>query len=244
MILRLSNPAARIALLFVAVALAAVLAYSSVRSALAENAIRLGTRAGYERSVKVDADNPVIWYLLGRYWQYNLEEIDNLRAIEAYRTALSLDPRSADSWLDLASAYEVQNDTAAASDAYQQAKRVYPLSAEVSWRYGNFLLRTGNLRQAFAEVRRSLSVEPIRAAEAFSRFWRASPNIETILDEALPPTGPVYLYAIGELIADAQVVPALTARCYLRAVQKTLAVSGRRPYRFPKFLQSMILLAP
>src|SRR5262249_13111705 len=122
MILRLSNPAARIALSFVAVALAAVLAYSSVRNALAENAIRLGTRAGYERSVKLEADNPVNWYLLGRYWQYNLEEIDNLRAIEAYRTALSLDPRSADSWLDLASAYEVQNDTSAASDAYQQAK--------------------------------------------------------------------------------------------------------------------------
>ena len=49
---------------------------------------------------------PRHWFLLGRYWQYNLEDPDAQRALNAYRTSLSLDPRGASVWLDLATAYE------------------------------------------------------------------------------------------------------------------------------------------
>src|SRR6476660_6677949 len=108
MILRLSNPAARIALLFVALALAAALGYSSIRNALADHAAGLGTRDGNERAVKLEPSNPLNWFLLGRYWQYNLEEPDSARAIQAYRTAVSLDPRSTSAWLELATVYELE----------------------------------------------------------------------------------------------------------------------------------------
>src|SRR5262249_37234933 len=101
-------------------------------------------------------------------------------------------------------------DADAARDAFLQARRAYPMSAEVSWRYGNFLLRVGELGQAFAEIRHAVSVDPKRAAEAFSRCWRVDPDIQAILDKALPPSGPVYLDAIRELIADAQISPAIT----------------------------------
>src|SRR5256885_6575382 len=50
-------------------------------------------------------------YLLGRYWQYTMDEADAQRAICSYRAALSLDPRDADTWTDLATAYESQGDT-------------------------------------------------------------------------------------------------------------------------------------
>src|SRR6478752_2050733 len=116
MILRLSNPAARVALLFVALALAAALGYSSIRNAVAAHAAGLGTREAHERSVKLEPGNPLNWFLLGRYWQYNLEEPDSARAIQAYRTAVSLDPRSANTWLDLATVYELESDIPAARD--------------------------------------------------------------------------------------------------------------------------------
>src|SRR6478752_4236833 len=134
MILRLSNPAARVALLFVALALAAALGYSSIRNAVAAHAAGLGTLEAHERSVKLEPGNPLNWFLLGRYWQYNLEEPDSVRAIQAYRTAVFLDPRSTSAWLELATVYELENEMAGARDAFLEAKRVYPLSAEVSWR--------------------------------------------------------------------------------------------------------------
>src|SRR5271168_3085 len=191
MILHPSSTAARLALVFVAFALATALAYSSVRNAVAVHDSNLATRAGQERATQLEPGNPLNWFLLGRYWQYNLEEPDNPRAIKAYLTSLSLDPRSANTWLDLATAYELEGDLPAARNAFLQAKRVYPLSAEVSWRYGNFLLRQGELPTAFAEIRHAVSVDPKRAAEAFSRCWRVDPDIQAILDNVLPPDGAV-----------------------------------------------------
>jgi Tfp pilus assembly protein PilF len=219
MVLRLSSSIARATLLFVAAVLAGALGYSSTRNAFAAHYVGMETRAGQERAVQLEPGNPEAWFLLGRYWQYNIEEPDAKRAIAAYRTALSLDPHSATTWLDLAAAYESEGDAAAARDAFQQAKRVYPISAEVAWRYGNFLLRQNEIPAAFAEIRHSVSVDPKRAAEAVSRSWRLDPDINSIIENVLPPTAPVYLDAIRELDADAAMDPALAVWDKLQTLQ-------------------------
>jgi tetratricopeptide (TPR) repeat protein len=219
MVLRLSSSIARATLVFVAAVLAVALTYSSIRNAVAAHYAGFETRQGHERSVQLEPGNPETWFLLGRYWQYNLAEPDGQRAIRAYRTSLSLDPRSANTWLDLASAYESEGDAIAARDAFQQAKRVYPLSAEVAWRYGNFLLRQNEFPAAFAEIRHSVAVDPKRAAEAVSRCWRLDPDINSIIENVLPPAAQAYLDAIRELDADAALDPALTVWDKLRALQ-------------------------
>ena len=219
MVLRLSSSIARATLLFVAAVLAAALGYSSTRNALAAHFAGMETRQGQERAVQLEPGNPEAWFLLGRYWQYNLEEPDANRAVAAYRNALSLDPHSATTWLDLAASYESEGNAAAARDAFQQAKRVYPISAEVAWRYGNFLLRQNEIPAAFAEIRHSVEVDPKRAAEAVSRSWRLDPDINSIIENVLPPTAPIYLDAIRELDADAAMDPALVVWDRLRALQ-------------------------
>jgi Flp pilus assembly protein TadD len=230
MVLRLSSGVARIALIAAAFFLAVALGYSSIRNAIAVRDADLGTRAGQERSTQLEPGNPQNWYLLGRYWQYNLDEPDNQRAISAYRTSLSLDPRNANTWLELATVYELDGDIASARDAYMQAKRVYPLSAEVSWRYGNFLLRQDELPTAFAEIRHAVSVDPKRAAEAFSRCWRVDPDIQSILDDALPANGQVYLAAIRGLVDDGQPTPALAVWDRLVALHPRLQLSDIRSF--------------
>jgi tetratricopeptide (TPR) repeat protein len=219
MVLRLSSSIARATLLFVAAVLAAALGYSSTRNALAAHFAGMETRQGQERATQLEPGNPEAWFLLGRYWQYNIEEPDANRAVAAYRNALSLDPHSATTWLDLAAAYESEGNAAAARDAFQQAKRVYPISAEVAWRYGNFLLRQNEIPAAFAEIRHSIQVDPKRAAEAVSRSYRLDPDINSIIENVLPPAAPIYLDAIRELDADAAMDPALTVWDRLRALQ-------------------------
>src|SRR5467141_3585834 len=99
MLLRLPNVPARLAVALLALALAATLAYSSIRNARAAHQASLGTRQGYEAAARLEPDNAENWYLLGRYWQYTLDEPDPRRAVQNYRHSLSLNPRSANAWL-------------------------------------------------------------------------------------------------------------------------------------------------
>jgi tetratricopeptide (TPR) repeat protein len=202
MILRLSSNAQRGVLVAASFMATLFLSYFSIRNAFAAHYADLQTAAGYERAVNLEPADSQNWYLLGRYWQYNLEDPDAARAIRSYLSALSLNPVSWETWLDLATAYESEANLVAARDAFLHAKKVYPLSAEVSWRYGNFQLRQGELDPAFREMRLAVQADPKRAAEAFSRALRASSSIETTLDRVLPPIPVAYLDVIWDQTTD------------------------------------------
>ena len=230
MLLRLSNPAARLAVLVLSIVLAATLSFLSIRNARAVNQAGLGARSGYEAAVRLEPTNAENWYLLGRYWQYTLDEPDPNHAISNFRRSLALNPRSADTWLDLGTVYESQGDLPSARDAYLQARKVYPASAAVAWRYGNFLLRQGDVTQAFAEIRRAAYADPKRSAEAFSRCWRVDPDINLILDNVLPPSPQGYLDVIRELGANDQLAAALTVWHRLVSIHPTLTLSDAIPF--------------
>src|SRR5258707_7094067 len=230
MLLRLPNVAARLATVCFAAILGATLAYLSIRNARADYYANLATRAGYESAARLEPENSANWYLLGRYWQYTLDEPDARRAILNYRHALSLNPHSATTWLDLAAAYEFEGDLQNARAAFLQAKLAYPLSADVSWRYGNFLLRQDQVPQAFAEIRRAAYSDPKRSAEAFSRCWRVAPDINSILSDVLPPDRDGYLAVIRELGVGDQFAAALTVWQRLVSIHPVLKLSDAIPF--------------
>lgn len=199
-----ATTAGRGAFVGVALAVTVYLAYFSVRTARATYYTERQTLSGYERATQTEPENPRNWYLLGRYLQYSFEDANPQRAIASYRKALELDPGSTPAWLDLAATYESEGEEAAARNAFLAAKKSYPISAEVSWRYGNFLLRQGELDAAFAEIRKSVAADPNRAAEAFSRCLRVEPNADVILDRVLPVDRDIYVTVMQDLTGDMQ----------------------------------------
>jgi len=199
-----SNARQRGILVAVSLLVAILLSYFSVRNALASHFADSQTPEGLERATKLEPGDARNWYLLGRYWQYNLENPDTSKAIHAYLASLAIDPASADTWLDLAMAYENEDNIPAARDAFLHARKAYPLSAEGAWRYGNFLLRQGELHTAFTEMRHSVEADPNRGAEAFSRSLRADPDVDEVLNDVLPPTSRVYLDVIRDQINDSK----------------------------------------
>jgi tetratricopeptide (TPR) repeat protein len=225
MVLRLSSSVERGILVVAAFALAISLSYFSIRNARAFHFAGLETIEGIEHATRLEPDDARNWYLLGRYWLYNLEDPDFLRAIRAFLSALALNPRSADTWVDLATAYELEGNFASARDAFQRAKGAYPLSPEVSWRYGNFLLRQRELEPAFAEMRQAVEADPKRGAEAFSRALRVEPELDKILDRILPPIGDVYVDVIWDQITDGQTDIAL------KVWDRLVAIHPRLPLR-------------
>jgi TPR repeat protein len=106
MLLRLPNPAARLAVLLLSITLAAIPSFFSIRNVRAAHEDGLGTRTGFEAAARLEPSNPENWYLLARYWQYTLDEPDPSRAIANFRRALSLNPRFTDAWLDLGTIYD------------------------------------------------------------------------------------------------------------------------------------------
>jgi tetratricopeptide (TPR) repeat protein len=188
---------------------AVALSFFGIRAALAAHYVGLNTRTGFETAVRLEPNDPRMWYFLGRYWQLDPVEADTGRAIRAYTTSLGLNPLSADTWLDLASAYETEGKIDAARKAFREAKRLYPVSAEVLWGYGNFLLRQNELESAFAEFHRAVEENPQLGVEAV-RIWRhLEPDFDQILYRVLPPKTEAYLGVLWELTEEADSTDAL-----------------------------------
>jgi tetratricopeptide (TPR) repeat protein len=189
----LANPHLRLLVVISVCTLAIFLGYFGVRNAIATYYLNLDSRAGYERAVALEPANARNWFLLGRSYLYDFEQPEPALAVRSLRKAVALDPYSAEALLDLAAAYDEQGDSAEARRAFLAAQRVYPLSADVDWSYGNFLLRQGEQDAAFSEIRKAVELEPKRAAEAFSRALRVQPDANVLLDKAVPASPAVYL---------------------------------------------------
>ena len=223
MTVSLSSAAARGALVGIALVIAAYLSYFSVRTARATYYTDTETLHGFERATQIEPDNARNWYLLGRYLQYSFEDANPQRAISSYIKSLEIDPRATSTWLELAAAYESEGNDVAARNAFVNAQKTYPLSAEASWRYGNFLLRQGELEPAFAEIRRSIEADPGRAAEAVSRCLRVEPDANVILDRVLPPKSEIYMAVMAALAQDRQIDNALKVWTRIVAMHPKIA---------------------
>jgi tetratricopeptide (TPR) repeat protein len=225
----LASPSARWAILAASLLSGVPLIYFGFRNARAEHFAGLQTLAGLNRAVQIEPANPLHWYLLGRYWHYNFDEPNLPRAISYYQHALALDPHAARIWLDLAGAYEQENRFDEAGRAYSEARKAYPISPEVSWRYGNFLLRQGETSLAFAEIRNAVAGDPKLASAAVSRCWRSSHDVEAILSQALPPSRETYLEALRFFVGEREAPAALATWQRLAGVVPALPAAAALP---------------
>ena len=153
---------------------------------------------------------PITGIAFGHFQQFNMEQPDSALAEFYFRRATKLNPLSTDAWLDLGTNYELDGKTKPAREAFLRAKLSYPSSAEVSWRYGNFLLRAGDLPTAYAELQLAVRLDPHRAATAFSRCYRANPDVDVILKQVLPEEPGVYVDVLAEAIRSKQLAVAQT----------------------------------
>jgi Tetratricopeptide repeat len=210
MILRLSDSLSRGLLVAAALLVGLWLSFFSIRAAIARHYADGDTAAQLQMAVRLEPSNADYLYNLGRFQQYNLERPDAALAQQTYRSVIALNPVATDAWLDLGTAYELDGNSEAARQAYLQAQRSYPTSADVSWRYGNFLLRQGERADAYAELRRAIAADPQRAAVAYSRAYRSNPDIDELLAQLFPADQTVYINVISEALGAQQLAVAKT----------------------------------
>jgi tetratricopeptide (TPR) repeat protein len=177
--------------------------YAGGKHALASHYALSSNPENWERAARIEPDNPEIWYRLGRFRQLDFDNADIPLAISYYRRAIQLNPRSPYYKLDLAGALEDAGNNDEADSYFRAAQAGYPISAEVSWKYGNFLLRQNRLPEAYAEIHRAVMVDPKLIPLAVSRVWHSDPDVHQLLDQVLPDTAQAYSHALA-FLTDAQ----------------------------------------
>jgi tetratricopeptide (TPR) repeat protein len=203
------NSALRWAILSLSLIVLGAVSYSSGRSAYADYLENSSLPADWLRAAQLEPANADYWFKLGFSRQWDIENQDTRQAIEYFRRAVALDPRSARYWMELGAAYETTGQLPEARQAFQAALKNYPFSSDVHWSYGSFLLRQGELAQAYSELHRALAGDPRLMPLGVSRVWKASQDVNAILDLVLPNTQEARQQALIWFCSENEADPAI-----------------------------------
>jgi len=181
------------------------------------------------RAASLEPGNADYWDRLGFYEKWNFGQPDLRRAVVYDQRATDVNPRSDTYWMDLADAYEAVGQPARAQQAFAKAQSVHPISSDVAWRYGNYLLRRRDYPQAFVKLRRALVTDPSLTAQAISECSKTSDDLPKILNEVLPDQNGYYLTALDYFLAQHQTDAALTVWDHMLALKPSAKMEQSVP---------------
>jgi hypothetical protein len=161
------------------------------------------------RAVRLEPGNADYWRHLGVLQQWDFEPGRMQQAIRSLQRATEVNPRSADLWMELADTYQASGDVVRAQEAYESAQTNYPISSEVAWRYGSFLLYEGRFSEGYAELQRAISIDPSLTVTAIAECWQSNPSVDPIVDRVLPAKSAYYVEAIEYFVSQNLPGPAL-----------------------------------
>jgi len=209
--------------------LAGTIIFAAGKLWLAEHLSESPEPKDWLRAVQLEPGNADYWYQVGRFRHWDFQQANLRQAISYYQRASEINPQSATYWLDLAAAYEMVGEIPQAREAFARARATYPISAEVAWNYGNFLLRQKEFPEAFVEIRRAVTVDPHLTYPAVLITWRASGDAKRILDEVLPHQSSSYFEALNCFLSKRELNPALAVWDRLVAMKEPLEMQQALP---------------
>jgi tetratricopeptide (TPR) repeat protein len=218
------------AILGLAVCLFALLCFQAGKLWLADHDVRSNSLAKLERGAALEPGNADAWDALGRFRQLDFDNPDPAGALADYQVAVRVNPLSAHHWMNLAGAYEANDDVEQARNAFMSARSVYPLSAEVAWNYGNFLLRQDQSEEGYAEIQSAVRSDPKLLTLAISRTWRSSHDVNVLLDQVLPVEPGAYLLALDYFASTRQMDPALVVWQRLVKTKEPIVLAKSFPF--------------
>lgn len=203
--------------------------YHAVRFWLADHRVHKDNLASIESGVHLEPGDADAWDTLGRFLQLSLEYNDPVQSLAAYQHAVQANSHSSILHMNLAAAYEGAGEVDQARQQYVDASTVYPLSAQVAWNYGNFLLRQGDTAEGYAQIRRAILVDRSLLTLASSRVWRASRDVNVLLDQVLPADADAYEHALDYFSSIHQTSASLAVWDKLIALGQPLPLSKSFP---------------
>jgi tetratricopeptide (TPR) repeat protein len=143
---------------------------------------REGTAEGIRRAAKWDSANPEYPAQLAHLAASEMASADPREMVTDLEHATRLGPQRAIHWANLGEAYELNQKIPDAASAYGRAVGLLPKSPQINWQFANFLIRTGNVRDAVAPLREAILGDPGLRTGAFDIAWRAGIPPPQVLD--------------------------------------------------------------
>jgi tetratricopeptide (TPR) repeat protein len=215
----------RLALLIAALAVALFFLYQDVRLWIADHRINSDRLAAIESGAALEPGDAEAWDILGRFRQLDFVAGDPNEAIKDFQRAIHDNPLSAYYWMNLAGAYEATGNVSEARVAFEHAQTVYPLSAQVAWNYGNFLLREQQWAEGYAQIQLAVRADPALLPLAISRTWRSNHDVDTLLNQVLPADVNAYLQTLDFFASIHEAEPGLRVWRRLMSLGKPVALA-------------------
>ena len=196
--------------------------------------------ASLRAAVRLEPTNAEYHQRLARY--FFLAHHDPTSALEAYESAVRLNPYDANLWLGLASVQQVLGNPAEQQRALERAIAANPRSTNVAWEAANLYLARGEMDKAFREFRTVIENSPLEADAALRLCLRVAPSTETIIQEALPSQPGAYVILLDLLTAKNDKVGA--AKVWAGLVQMKQPFEQRYAFAYIKSLLSQREVEP
>ena len=229
MLVSLNSVPRKLAFAMICLGAFATYATSIVRHYIAYRLVARVDRQSQEQAAEIEPGNAEAQWRLGRYLLYLFQ--DPHAAVPRLEAAVALNPYVAQYWLDLATSYQVLGELPKQRQALERGLSAEPTAAEVTWQIANFYLAEGDVTRALPLLRIVIENDPIKVHAALELCWRATKDVQAILDQALPPgNSSVYFALLDLLMKQGQASEAAAVWTQLESSKQTFPITDAFPY--------------
>ncbi len=142
--------------------------------------------AGLFSAIYNDPTNPDPYYRLGLFYQWDIRHFHLEKAIHYLKEAIKRNPLEPEYWLNLAQAFQKQDDYPLAEEALRMALMVSPTSYRSRWIGGNLFLQKGDYDQALPYFSFILKNYPAQSRSVYEVWEKAGGDRYFILQKLIP----------------------------------------------------------
>lgn len=160
--------------------------------------------AGLLSALQYEPANPDPYYRLGLFYQWDVRHFNLEKAIYYLKEALKRNPLEQEYWLNLAKAFQKQDNYSLAEEALKMALMVSPTSYRSRWIGGNLFLQKGDYNQAIPYFSFILKNYPAQSRPVYEVWEQAGGDRHFILEKLVPEDSLSlsqflsYLYEVGD----------------------------------------------
>jgi len=162
------------------------------RQLLAQISFSSISEKGLLSAVSYDDGNSTYSYLLGRFYQYDIERPNIDKSILYYQKSLRTSPLQGGCWLDLAHAYQTSGQTKNAGRALKRAVILNSENPGVIWEAGVFYLINGDVGESVKNFRKYILLKPDSQDDVYDMIWKLPVEPSYVLKNLIPDSYPFY----------------------------------------------------
>lgn len=151
-------------------------------------------------------------------------------AVQEYRRAVELNPRSAAAWLDLALAHQALGQKSQQNHALQRALAVDSHTPNVAWWAGQQYVAGEQIETGLQQLRVVIEYDPLSSAAALDLAWEATHDPALMLRSAIPPNAHGRLTFLNYLVEHQQPEGAALAWTEVTQLNQKFAPALALPY--------------